>query len=59
MPVKLTMEPLFSVRQLVGKYKEKKKNLCMMFTDSKKVYDSAEKSFKVSVDEKKILKNLY
>lgn len=33
MPRKSTMEPLSCVRQLVKKYREKRKKLCMMFID--------------------------
>jgi hypothetical protein len=36
---KSTMKPLFCVRQLVKKFREKKKKLCMVFIDLKKVYD--------------------
>ena len=39
MPGKSTMEPLFCVRQLVEKYREKKKKLCMVFIDLEKAYD--------------------
>jgi len=40
MPEISTMEPLFCVRQLVEKYKEKKKKLYMVFIDLEKMYDS-------------------
>jgi len=38
---KLTMKPLFCVRQFVEKYrkKKKKKKLCMIFMDLEKAYD--------------------
>jgi hypothetical protein len=36
---KSTMEPLFCVRQLVEKFKEKKINLCMVFLVLEKTYD--------------------
>jgi len=39
MPGKSTMEPLFCVRQLVEKYREKNKKLCMVFIDLEKAYD--------------------
>lgn len=39
MPGKLTMEPLFYVRQLVEKYREENKKLCMVFIDLEKPYD--------------------
>jgi len=38
-PVKSTMEPLFCVRQLIEKYRGKKKKLCMVFIDLEKAYD--------------------
>lgn len=37
MPGKLTMDPLFCVRQLEEMYKEKNKNLCMALIDLEKV----------------------
>jgi len=33
------MEPLFCVRQLVEKYMENNKKLCMVFIDLEKAYD--------------------
>jgi len=39
MPGKSMIEPLFCVRQLVEKYREKKQNLYMVVIDLKKVYD--------------------
>jgi len=36
---KSTMDPLFCVKQLVKKYKEKNKKLCMVFTDLEKEHD--------------------
>jgi hypothetical protein len=38
MPVKSTIEPIFCIRQLV-----KKKKLCMVFINLKKVYECQEK----------------
>jgi len=39
MPEKSTMEPLFCVIQVVQKYREKNKKLCMVFVDLEKGYD--------------------
>jgi ABC-type uncharacterized transport system auxiliary subunit len=33
------MEPLFCIRQLVEKFSEKKKKLCMVFIDLEKAYE--------------------
>jgi hypothetical protein len=38
-PGKLTMEPLFYVRQLVEKLREKMEKLCMVFIDLENAYD--------------------
>jgi len=38
-PGKLTMEPLFCVKQLVKNYREKNKKLCLVFIDLEKGYD--------------------
>lgn len=37
------MEPLFYVRQLIKKYREKEKKLCMVFTNVNKTYDGVTK----------------
>ena len=34
-----TMEPIFCVRQIVEKYRERKRKLCMVFIDLEKAYD--------------------
>ena len=39
MPGRSTMEPIFCVRQIVEKYREIKKKLCMVFIDLEKAYD--------------------
>ena len=39
MPGKSTMEPIFCMRQIVEKYREKKRKLCMVFIDLEKAYD--------------------
>lgn len=39
MPGRSTMGPIFRVRQLIQKYREKKNNLKMVFIDSKKAHD--------------------
>lgn len=38
MPGKSTMEPMFCVRQVMEKYREKKRKLCMIFIDLEKAY---------------------
>ena len=39
MPGKSTMEPIFCMRQIVEKYREKKRKLCVVFIDLEKAYD--------------------
>ena len=37
MPERSTMEPIFCVRQIVEKYREIKKKLCIVFIDLEKI----------------------
>ena len=39
MPGRSTMEAIFLIRQVMERYKEKKKDLHMVFIDLKKAYD--------------------
>jgi hypothetical protein len=51
------MEPLFCIRQLVEKYREKNKKLCMVYIDLEKVYDRvARKALKWTLMRKEIPK---
>jgi len=45
LPEKLIIEPLFCVRQLVEKYRERNKKLCMVFIDLEKVNDRVRKMY--------------
>lgn len=40
MPGKSTTEPIFCVRKMIEKYREKKRKLCVIFIDLEKTYDS-------------------
>jgi len=59
MPEKSTMGPLFCVRQLLEKYREKNKKLCMVFIDLENAYDSVKRRFKVNINEKRGTKIVY
>ena len=39
MPGRLTMEAIFLIRQVMKRYREKKKDLHMVFIDLEKAYD--------------------
>lgn len=39
LPVGSTIEVIFLLPQLIEKYKEKRKNICMVFIDLEKIYD--------------------
>lgn len=39
MPGRSTLESIFRIRQLVGKYRENKKKLFMVYIDLEKAYD--------------------
>jgi hypothetical protein len=39
MPGRSTMEPIFCVKQMVEKYRERKRELFMVFIDLEKAYD--------------------
>ena len=43
MPGKSTIDGIFAVRQWIEKYREKGKNLCMVFLDLEKAYDRERK----------------
>lgn len=57
---KSTVEPIFCIRQVLERYREKYKKLCMVFINVENdVLHSAERSFKMGVNKKRGLNNVY
>lgn len=57
MPGKSTMLLIFCVRQVMEKYREKNRKLCMTFIDLEKTYDRLPREvFEMGIDEERVAK---